>query len=97
MSAADMSKIAMIKCAQNEELKRLGYRILFPVHDEIVAEAPLENANRCGELMSQLMVEAAKEICPSVPFRCDVEYMKNWSGDSWDCDANGNWYIADSH
>lgn len=96
-TAADMSKLAMIKCAQNEELRRLGYRLLFPVHDEIIAEAPIENAKRCGELMSQMMIEAANEICPSVPFKCDTEYMKNWSGDSWDCDEDGKWYIKDKH
>ena len=32
-SAADMSKRAMILIGQNEELKSLGYRMLFPVHD----------------------------------------------------------------
>ncbi len=28
-----MSKRAMILIGQNEELKRLGFRMLFPVHD----------------------------------------------------------------
>ena len=32
-SSADMSKRAMILLGQNEELKRLGFRMLFPVHD----------------------------------------------------------------
>jgi len=32
-SAADMSKRAMILLGQNEELKQLGFRMLFPVHD----------------------------------------------------------------
>lgn len=32
-SSADMSKKAMILLGQNEELKRLGFRMLFPVHD----------------------------------------------------------------
>lgn len=96
-SSADMSKIAMLKCYENQELRELGFRILFPVHDEIIAEAPKENAKRCGELMSQIMVEAAAEICPSVPYKCDVEYFENWAGDSLDCDENGNWYVKDSH
>lgn len=32
-SSADMSKRAMILIGQNEELKQLGFRMLFPVHD----------------------------------------------------------------
>ena len=35
--AADMSKRAMILIGQNEELKQLGFHMLFPVHDEIIA------------------------------------------------------------
>lgn len=97
-SSADMSKIAMLKCYENEELRRLGFRILFPVHDEIIAEAPKENAKRCGELMSQLMVEAARDICPSVPYKCDVEYFEYWAGDSLDYNEEiGEWYVKDSH
>ena len=33
LSAADMSKRAMILLGTNKELKELGFRILFPVHD----------------------------------------------------------------
>ena len=32
-SAADMSKRAMIMLGTNEELKELGFKMLFPVHD----------------------------------------------------------------
>ena len=70
-SAADMSKLAMIKIGQNKELKELGFRMIFPVHDEIIAECPFENRKRCGELMSQLMIEAGAEKI-SVKMKCDV-------------------------
>ena len=96
-SAADMSKLAMIYCATNKELRDLGFRMLFPVHDEIIAEAPIQNAKRCGELMSEMMVKAAGVVCPSVPFKCDVELMKNWGGDSYEYDENGNLYVKDKH
>ena len=97
MSSADMSKLAMVMCYENKELRELGFRMLFPVHDELIAEAPEENAKRCGELMSKIMVDAANIICPSVPYKCDVEYMRNWGGDSLACNDDGNWYVADKH
>lgn len=87
----------MVMCYENEELRNLGFRILFPVHDEIIAEAPVENAKRCGELMSKIMVEAAKILCPSVPYKCDVEYFYNWGGDSYSFDENNKPFISDSH
>jgi hypothetical protein len=46
---------------------------------EVIAECPFENRKRCGELMSQLMVEAGKDKI-EVPMRCDVEKSFYWYG-----------------
>lgn len=78
-SAADMSKRAMILLGQNEELKSLGFKMLFPVHDEIIAECPFENRQRCGQLMSQLMIQSGAGTI-SVPMKCDVEKFFYWYG-----------------
>ena len=78
-SSADMSKRAMILLGQNEELKSLGFKMLFPVHDEVIAECPFENRKRCGELMSQLMIQAGAGTI-SVPMKCDVEGFFYWYG-----------------
>lgn len=77
--AADMSKRAMILIGQNEELKQLGFHMLFPVHDEIIAECPFEHRKRCGELLSKLMIQAGAEKI-SVPMKCDVEAFFFWYG-----------------
>ena len=78
-SAADMSKRAMILVGQNKELQDLGFKMKFPVHDEIIAECPFENRKRCGELLSKLMIQAGAEKI-SVPMKCDVEYFFYWYG-----------------
>lgn len=78
-SSADMSKKAMILLGTNQELKDLGFRMLFPVHDEVIAECPFENRKRCGELMSQLMIQAGADKI-SVPMKCDVEKSFYWYG-----------------
>lgn len=80
-SAADMTKLAMIKIYNNEELRNLGFKMLINVHDEIIGECPAENAERCGELLSGLMIQAAKDII-DMPMKCDVEICKNWYGTS---------------
>ena len=80
-SAADLTKLAMIELSRNEELKKLGFRMLIPVHDEIIAECPEENAKECAELLAQTMSYAAEQIL-EMPIKCDVEVTKCWYGES---------------
>lgn len=84
-SAADLTKLAMIKLYTNKELNELGFRMLIPIHDEIMAECPKENVKRCAILMEQMMKDAAKDL--TVPIECDVEVFTHWYGDSLDIDT----------
>ena len=80
-SAADMSKLAMILVGNDERLKELGFRLLIPVHDELIAECPEENVKECSERFAMLMSKAA-ESGLTIPIKCDVEITKAWYGDS---------------
>ena len=80
-SAADLTKLAMIDLANNEELKKLGFRMLVPVHDEIIAECPEENAKECSRLLAEVMSKAAEKIL-NMPFKCDVEITREWYGET---------------
>ena len=80
-SAADLTKLAMIELDSNERLRELGFRMLIPVHDEIIAECPEENAKECAELLAQTMSKAAERIL-DMPIKCDVEVTKQWYGES---------------
>lgn len=80
-SAADLTKLAMIKLHESERLKELGFRMLIPVHDEIIAECPLENAKECATLLAETMSYAAEQIL-KMPINCDVEVTREWYGES---------------
>ena len=80
-SAADMSKLAMILVGNDKRLKELGFRLLIPVHDELIAECPEENVKECSERFAMLMSKAA-ESGLSIPIKCDVEITREWYGDS---------------
>lgn len=82
-SAAELTKIAMLKVFNNKEWNELGARILLPVHDELIAEVPIRNAKRAGELLSQLMSEAGSFL----PFTisCDVTTTYKWYGLDYPC------------
>lgn len=78
-SAADQTKLAMILIDKDEQLKQLGFKLLLPVHDELIGECPRENAKAVADRFSELMVLAAKDL--SVPSKCDVEVTEAWYGD----------------
>lgn len=77
-SAGDQAKLSMINCYNNKELRDLGFELLIPVHDELIGECPVENAKRCGELLSKIMREASSDVC-TVPMKCDVKTFERWS------------------
>lgn len=82
-SAADLTKMAMLKIFNNKEWNELGARVLLPVHDELIAEVPIRNAKRAGELLGSLMSEAGNFL----PFTisCDVETTYKWYGLEYPC------------
>lgn len=79
-SAADMTKKAMILVGNDERLKQLGFKLLIPVHDELIAECPIENAKECEERFAHLMSIAAKDKL-EVPISCDVTLTREWYGE----------------
>lgn len=79
-SAADLTKMAAVRIHNNARLKELGFRLLVPVHDEFLAECPIENAKECKELFAKCMCDAAVDL--GIPISCDVEVTKAWYGDS---------------
>jgi DNA polymerase I-like protein with 3'-5' exonuclease and polymerase domains len=80
-SAADLTKIAMVALNNDERLKELGFRLLVPVHDEVIAECPEENVKECSERLADIMCSAAEKVL-DMPISCDVEISRAWYGPS---------------
>ena len=79
-SAADMTKLAMNQIWRDERLRKLGFKILLTVHDEIIGECPAENAKEVAKLLSEDMINSAREKV-SVPMKCDAEITRAWYGE----------------
>lgn len=79
-SAADLTKVAMIELNNDVNLKKLGFRLLIPVHDEVIAECPEENMKEVKHLLSSTMSHAAEEIL-QMPIKCDVDVTREWYGE----------------
>ncbi len=74
----------MILIGNDERLKKLGFRLLLAVHDELIGECPKENVKEVSEIFKQLMIDAAKELV--VPSKCDIEITNCWYGEHLEID-----------
>lgn len=76
-SAASLSKLAMIAIYNNKELRDLGFKTLYVIHDEIAGQCPKENAEKVAELLKKTMIDSAAEIC-SVKMKVDTYTISHW-------------------
>lgn len=74
-TAADVIKIAMIQVEKALLEKQLKARIVLQVHDELLIEAPMEEADIVKELLYTKMKEA---VTLKVPLEVDVNVGKDW-------------------
>ena len=78
-----MTKLALLNIYESEEWKKLGGRLLIPIHDEILCEFPKENYEEGAKLLSKLMSDAGNFL--PFPINCDVEITPNWYGLEYPC------------
>jgi DNA polymerase-1 len=70
---ADLMKLAMIKV--DERLGDLGQQIL-QIHDSILIEAPVENAEKVADILKDVMEHIAPDL--GISLQVDVSIGKNW-------------------
>ena len=80
-SAADMTKIAMNKIFRDEELTRLGYKLIIPVHDEVLGVCPKENAKAVAERLEYIMIHVVDGFF-AIPMKTDIEVTERWYGNN---------------
>lgn len=85
-SAADMSKLALIKIRNDEELIKRGVKTIIPVHDEILIETPLRYARYVKARFANDMETAAKPKL-NIPVCCDVVSSERWYGEELDIES----------
>lgn len=79
-SAASLTKKAMVSIFNDEVMRELGFRILVPVHDELLGECPIENSEKVEKRLAELMIKAAKPEC-SVSMKVDTYRVNHWYAD----------------
>lgn len=79
-SAADMTKIAMIQIHNNKRLRELGYKLIIPVHDEVLGVCPKENAKEVRDILEYIMVHVVDGKF-EIPMKTDIECTYRWYGE----------------
>ena len=74
-TAADIMKIAMTRVHGALASSGLHGRLILQVHDELIAECPIEEAARTAEILTREM-EAAASL--SVPLIAEAKSGKSW-------------------
>ena len=74
-TAADIIKIAMIRVKQRLDREQLKSKLILQVHDELLVEAKLSEADRVEEILREEMQQAASL---RVPLEIDLHRGKNW-------------------
>ncbi len=75
-TAAEGFKLAMIRL--HRELPQIGGRGVLVVHDEYLAEVPLERADEGRALVERVMIEAMRELVDSIPILVDARVARHW-------------------
>lgn len=78
--ASSITKLAMARVYNDEELRRLGFRLLICVHDELIGECPEENATACGKRLAAVMIDSVKDTV-ECPMKCDDTVTHRWYED----------------
>ena len=74
-SAADIIKIAMINVNKQLKEKNLNAKLILQIHDELIVEAPKDEANIALKILKTEMENAAKL---KVPLVVDANIVKTW-------------------
>ena len=74
-TAADVIKLAMVRVWRRLRAEGLKARLILQVHDELIVEAPLEEADRAAVILGEEMRGA---VDFAVPLNADVNRGQNW-------------------
>lgn len=74
-SAADIIKAAMVKTAEALSRGNFKARLILQVHDELIIEAPENEAQEAGRLLKECMEQVVRL---KVPLKVEVKAGKSW-------------------
>ena len=76
--AATLTKMMMIMVARDSLIKKLGGRIVFQIHDELILDCPEKNAEAIKKRLKRLMEVSSTHVGVVLPMKCDMTTETRW-------------------
>lgn len=80
--AATLTKMIMVMVARDPLIKRLGGRIVFQIHDELILDCPVENAEMVKTRLKAIMENSSTAVALVLPMKCDMTTETRWGEDT---------------
>ncbi len=77
-TAADIIKVAMLRADRALREADLRARVILQIHDELIVEAPLDEAEEAGRLLRGAMESVADILPRAVPLSVTLSTAKSW-------------------
>ena len=74
-TAADIIKLAMVRVHKRLEDEKLRTKLILQVHDELILEAPEDEADKASAILREEMENA---ISLNIPLKVDLERGQSW-------------------
>lgn len=74
-AAADIIKIAMIRVEDRLEKEKMQARLILQVHDELIVEAPQQEAEKAAKILTEEMQNA---VSLAVPLTAEANIGRTW-------------------
>lgn len=81
-SAATLTKMIMVMVARDALIKKLGGRIVFQIHDELILDCPIENAETVKKRLKDIMENSSAAVGIVLPMKCDMTTETRWGEDT---------------
>ena len=80
--AATLTKMIMVMVARDSLIKKLGGRIVFQIHDELILDCPIENAEKVKTRLKAIMEHSSTAVEIVLPMKCDMTVESRWGEDT---------------
>ena len=64
--------------ARDSLIKKLGGRIVFQIHDELILDCPIENADAVKARLKAIMENSSDAVEVVLPMKCDMTIETRW-------------------
>ncbi len=80
--AATLTKMIMVMVDRDPLIKRLGGRLVFQIHDELIMDCPIEHAEEIKERLKDIMEHSSTAVGLVLPMKCDMTIETRWGEDT---------------